>query len=147
MPASFAQIKEVQARTGKSLKECKDALNRHDCDIDKAVEDLGGDAAAAAPAATAAAAAADSAPAPNAAEAAPPPAAAPAEADAAPAPAPSPAAAPAEEAATSVNNGDDEEKAKTLGANAISAGDMRDVLKRRSEKRLQERLSSKTTAM
>ena len=42
---------------------------------------------------------------------------------------------------------DEEEKAKTLGANAISAGDMRDVLKRRSEKRLQERLSSKTTAM
>ena len=34
--ASFAQIKALQARTGKKMKECKDALNQCDCDEEKA---------------------------------------------------------------------------------------------------------------
>ena len=42
---------------------------------------------------------------------------------------------------------DEDEKAKTFGNNTISVGDMKDVLKKRSERRRQDRLSSKTTAM
>ncbi len=38
--ASFAQIKSLQARTGKPIKQCKDALNAADGDEDKAAAAL-----------------------------------------------------------------------------------------------------------
>ena len=34
--ATFAQIKALQARTGRPLKDCKEALNQVDCDEDRA---------------------------------------------------------------------------------------------------------------
>jgi hypothetical protein len=42
---------------------------------------------------------------------------------------------------------DEDEKIKTLSSNTIGAGDVKDVLKRRSEKRLQDRLSCKTVGV
>eukprot|EP00900_Chrysochromulina_parva_P009545 jgi/Chrpa1/18592/Chrysochromulina_OHIO_Genome00022500-RA len=53
MPATFKQIQELQALSGRNLKDCKEALNNHDCDIKAALHALNSgsnpDAAAAAP--------------------------------------------------------------------------------------------------
>ena len=50
MPPSFPVIKSVSKRTGKALKESKEALIACDGDEEKAVIMLGGDAAAEVPA-------------------------------------------------------------------------------------------------
>jgi hypothetical protein len=55
MGATFQQIRELQVLTGRSLKECKEALNNHGCDLEAAAKSLAGSTAAAgATAATAA---------------------------------------------------------------------------------------------
>ena len=40
MPATFKQIQALQARSGRNLKDCKEALNNHDCDIEAALNAL-----------------------------------------------------------------------------------------------------------
>jgi hypothetical protein len=42
-PASFAQIKELAQLSGRTLKECKDALNSNELDMDRAAAALMGD--------------------------------------------------------------------------------------------------------
>ena len=45
--ATFQHIQALQVLTGRNLKECKDALNNHNCDLDAAAKSLAGSAAAA----------------------------------------------------------------------------------------------------
>ena len=45
--ATFQRIQALQVLTGRNLKECKDALNNHNCDLDAAAKSLAGSAAAA----------------------------------------------------------------------------------------------------
>jgi hypothetical protein len=47
MVATFQQIRELQVLTGRSLKECKEALNNHGCDLEAAAKSLAGSTAAA----------------------------------------------------------------------------------------------------
>jgi translation elongation factor EF-Ts len=47
MGATFQQIRELQVLTGRSLKECKEALNNHGCDLEAAAKSLAGSTAAA----------------------------------------------------------------------------------------------------